>query len=75
METAMDQGRRIAESIIATKKLNVEHQHLRSVVVEKAKEFTSNEEARPNWDALVAYRELCGAIDALVAFERKHGII
>lgn len=47
---------------------------LQSAVVRQAKVFTSNEEARDNWNALVAYRELCGAVDALIAFEAENGI-
>jgi hypothetical protein len=54
--------------------ISAEHARLKDAVVEKAKEFTSDEEARDNWNALVAYRELCGVVDALIAFEAEHKI-
>jgi len=73
-EIAIDEGGRIAESIIANNKVSAEHQRLKDAVVAQAKVFTSNEEARDNWDALVAYRELCRAVDALIAFEADNGI-
>lgn len=41
---------------------------LKHEVIDKAKQFTSNE-MKDKWDALVAYRELCGAVDALIEFE------
>lgn len=40
-------------------------------VVTRAKEFTDDKEPRDGWDALVAYRELCRAVDALSNFESK----
>lgn len=41
-------------------------------VIALAKEFTDDKEPRDNWDALVAYRDLCRAVDALIDFESKN---
>lgn len=51
---------------------NSERERLRDQVIEAAKEFTSNDEARSNWDALAAYRKLCGTVDALLDFEGQN---
>lgn len=46
-----------------------DRERLEREVIERAKEFTDDKVPRENWDALVAYRELCRAVDALINFE------
>ena len=69
VRAALDEGRRIAESVSAANKHNAERSRLEREVVTRAKAFTDDKEPRDNWDALVAYRELCRAVDALNKFE------
>lgn len=53
--------------------VRAEHQRLQLAVVEAAKSFVSELE-RNNWDRLVSFRQLCGTVDALIAFEAEHKI-
>lgn len=53
--------------------LNAEHERLRDVVVDAAKDFTKDEVVK-GWDALCSYRYLCTTVDALTEFESRHGI-
>lgn len=48
-----------------------ERARLERAIVERAREFTDNRVSRKHWDALVAYRELCRVVDALLEFEAK----
>jgi hypothetical protein len=70
---AVDEGRRIADSIIANNRLSAEHQRLQSAVVEAAKTW---KQSNPNDDAQwnVNYPALCQSIDALIVFEAEYGI-
>lgn len=51
---------------------DAERSRLEREVIEAAREFTDDSKPQQeNWDALVAYRKLCGAVDALILFEAK----
>lgn len=52
-------------------KIEARRRRLEREVIARAKEFTDDKEPRDNWDALVAYRELCRAVDALIDFESQ----
>lgn len=71
-ETVSDHELDDARRIIAIEAKS-EHKRLEREVIEKAKEFTDDKAPRDNWNPLVAYRELCRAVDALTEFESQHG--
>jgi uncharacterized protein (DUF362 family) len=85
VELAMDEGRRIAESVIANNKFNAEHQRLKDAVVEAVKEERRLERLADEGkntivrtDALInssrATRVRRQAVDALIEFEAEHKI-
>lgn len=82
VQLAMDEGRRIAESVIVTNKFNSEHARLKDAVVEAVKawrverlriETTASPFERLDL-SIDANIELFKPVDALLAFEAEHKI-
>lgn len=74
-ELAMDEGRRIAESIIDNNKASAEHQRLQSAVVKIALSCRASVKAHiAPCSRVYSENDLWRAVDALIAYEKQIGI-
>jgi len=72
LEAAIDEGRRIAESVVS----NAEYQRLQSAALQTLKKWRANFSARPEYSTRIRDIDLPLArdVDALIAFEKQNGI-